>query len=171
MTWIFWRKVSREERAMFVCSVFFQTSQRSARCVQLKCKIFSRFKATVFLTFEFWCSYFCIRQHDVNILMFWVLEKSERCLCAPFFLSHFLKLIFDNHFIPSTLLSTFLKKLAFDKLLFVIVDSSFLVVFAEDNMTWIFWCTDFWEEWEMFVCSVFFCMFSENYTCQRKTKL
>ena len=43
----------------------------------------------------------------------------------------------------------------------------FFVVFAEDNMTWIFWCSEFWDVWEMFVCSVFSL---QNWWCMSKTK-
>ena len=90
MTWIFWRKVFREGWAMFVCSVFFLFSKLHFHfCVFRVVMLGSSFAMSstprVMFCFLLMLLYFCIRQHDVNILMQSFFREEDRCLCAPFF--------------------------------------------------------------------------------------
>ena len=100
MTWIFWCRSFREERAMFVCSVFFSSFielnfyffclvKLSLRWTKHKFNdnsvlsvivwIFFYVLFLVFLQKTTWREYF-----DAKFL-----EKSEWCLCAPFFFLFF----------------------------------------------------------------------------------
>ena len=94
MTWIFWRKVFREERAMFVCSVFFLFLCSIFIFTNVYYQVYSKQRMisdvprittvnvvlsmfALFLHKTTWREYFDARE----------VREEERCLCAPFFSS------------------------------------------------------------------------------------
>ena len=93
--------------------------------------------------------YFCIRQHDVNILMLWVSWVVRDDCVLRFFLSNLQKLLLvslqQNYCKRSEISNHFL-------VLFCCYGTCFCIRQHDVNI----WRPEFLKLWEMIVCSVFF---------------